>query len=114
MAHVTNTSESALRGLVLVIALVAVWSTASWAGNIGVPLTDGTLTLRMGPVVGFVDERLISTGPDFSIDAVSGFRFLPPSCGTCIPGSSFTASTSTGGGLGVNGSVTYGGVMQAI
>jgi len=42
--HATKTSASTLRGIVLVIALVALWPTAAWARTIGVPLTDGTLT----------------------------------------------------------------------
>jgi hypothetical protein len=109
----TNTSESTLRGIVLVIALAALWPTAAWAGTIGVPLTDGTLTLQVsGGSVN--DSTLIATGPDFSFGAASGpFGFLPPRCGVsdnCSPGSSFAASTGVLDPIG--GGVTYAGVSQ--
>ena len=113
--HATNTSARTLRGLVLVMALAALlFPVAAWAGTIGVPLTDGTLTLIGGV---FYDAPLTATGPEFTISAVSG---VPAFCGPfgsqlgCATPAPLDVSISTGA-LGVSiGRVTYAGVMQTI
>jgi hypothetical protein len=113
--HATKISASTLRGIVLVMALVAFWPTAAWADTIGVPLTDGTL--KLPAQVGFSfdsDSRLVATGPDFSFGAFSGPFFAPPRCfsGLCAPGSSFNANTSVFGAF--SGGVTFRGVSQSV
>ena len=92
----TKRSERTLRGIVLVIALVALWPTVAWAGSIGVPLTDGTLTLHVAGGSA-TDSELVATGPGFFIAAASGPFFVPPGCSNCSPGSSFAARTSVFG-----------------
>jgi hypothetical protein len=106
--------ESILRGIILGMALAALLSaTPTSADTVGIPLTGGTLTLQVAGGSS-VDSHLTATGPDFSINAVSGPFFVPAGCagGPCSPGSFFSAGTSVFGAIA--GGVSYRGVSEGV
>ena len=116
MAYAASTrAASILRGIILGMALAGVlWPTPTSAvAMVDIPLTAGTLTMQVSN--GFPsDSHLIATGPDFSINAVSGPFFVAAGCAgsLCSPGSFFSAGTSVFGAIA--GGVSYGGVSEGV
>ena len=112
MAHATKTSESTLRGIVLVLALAALlFPGAAWADTM-VTLQEGMLTLRVSGGTS-TDSQLTAIGPDFALNAASGpLGFTGPHCDPCVPGSSFGIGTSIFGAT--TGSLTFAGVSYGV
>jgi hypothetical protein len=111
---VSTRAKIILSGIILGMALAGLlWRTPVSAAMVDIPLTEGTLTLQVSN--GFSsDSHLIATGPDFSINAVSGPFFVAAGCagGPCSPGSFFSAGTSVFGAIA--GGVSYAGVAEPI
>ena len=116
MAYAVSTRAAGiLRGIIRGMALAGLFWPAptSALDMVDIPLTAGTLTMQVSS--GFPsDSHLIATGPDFSINAVSGPFFVAAGCagGLCNPGSFFSAGTSVFGAIA--GSVSYGGVSEGV